>query len=96
MSTERVICVEWQKLSGQRGWLLNVLLSCRPGSKLVVTDMSDPEWWRGKCNGQQGYFPASCAMRIYSGEKVMKLTKSVQVGEAGKEVKIQRDQVCTQ
>lgn len=26
---------------------------------IVVTDDSDPNWWKGSCNGETGLFPAS-------------------------------------
>lgn len=29
------------------------------GDAIIVTDDSDPNWWKGSCNGETGLFPAS-------------------------------------
>ncbi|XP_014662917.1 PREDICTED: uncharacterized protein LOC106805455 [Priapulus caudatus] len=68
----------------------------RSGSKVVVMDMSDAEWWRGRCNGQQGYFPAGCAVRIFPGERVMKVTKSIQLSDGGIDLRLSREQIVIQ
>lgn len=32
-------------------------LRLRKGDLIEVLDKSDPNWWRGKCRGQEGMFP---------------------------------------
>ena len=32
----------------------------RKGSFITVLDKSDPNWWKGICNGQEGKFPVTC------------------------------------
>lgn len=33
-------------------------LKLKKGDIIVVLDRSDPNWWRGTCNGKEGMFPA--------------------------------------
>ncbi len=32
-------------------------LRLRKGDRIEVLDKSDPNWWRGRCNGMEGMFP---------------------------------------
>ena len=65
----------------------------RAGEKLVVTDDSDPVWWRGKLDsGREGSFPSRCVDKLKADEKVMQVNQSVQLDCNGKVIKLYRNQ----
>lgn len=72
------------------------LSCCRAGYKVTVIDMSDHDWWKGKCLGRVGYFPSKYVTRLQSGERVLQVTHNLQVSAADntdKGITLLRDQV---
>lgn len=42
-------------------------LQLNPGDKIEVLDKPSPEWFRGRCNGRVGMFPANYVKPAFSG-----------------------------
>ncbi|CAH1786017.1 unnamed protein product, partial [Owenia fusiformis] len=71
-------------------------LEIKAGWRVSTLETSDPDWWKGKCNGRVGFFPASYVERINYGEKVCQVTHSLQLNEGDNGVKLHRDQIVIQ
>ncbi|KAK2142610.1 hypothetical protein LSH36_934g02041 [Paralvinella palmiformis] len=65
----------------------------KAGTRVTVTDMSDPDWWKGRSNGRYGYFPSSYVMKINIGEKPLQVVTGVEVTKGQKETKLLKDQI---
>jgi hypothetical protein len=52
----------------------------RAGYKVTVIDASDPDWWRGKCLGQIGFFPSKYVAKLAPNEKPLQVTHNLQLG----------------
>ncbi len=68
----------------------------RAGYKVTVIDMSDHDWWKGKCLGKVGFFPSKYVTRLQPGERVLQVTHNLQVAAADNSDKVLtllRDQV---
>lgn len=74
-------------------------LDLKAGYKVTVIDMSDHDWWKGKCLGRVGYFPSKYVTKLQSGERVLQVTHNLQVSAAGnsdKALTLLRDQIVIQ
>ena len=75
----------------------------RAGYKVTVIDASDPDWWRGKCLGQIGFFPSKYVAKLAPNEKPLQVTHNLQLGgnddgtdsDPNRLTKLLRDQVYT-
>ncbi|AQZ16145.1 (ZYRO0G20372g) [Zygosaccharomyces parabailii] len=43
-------------------------LQIKPGDKIEVTEKCSADWYKGKCNGKEGMFPANYVKPAFSGE----------------------------
>ncbi|XP_074660602.1 uncharacterized protein LOC141913058 [Tubulanus polymorphus] len=71
-------------------------LDFRPGWRVSATDTSDPDWWRGQCNGKIGFFPASYVQKLRQGDRVLIVTSGVQLSDGENGTKLLRDQIVIQ
>ncbi|CAL1528301.1 unnamed protein product [Lymnaea stagnalis] len=56
-------------------------MDLRPGSRVSVTNSSDPDWWKGKCNGRSGYFPAKYLLKLTKYQRVYQVTHTMNLTE---------------
>ncbi|XP_059141512.1 SH3 and cysteine-rich domain-containing protein 2-like isoform X2 [Physella acuta] len=56
-------------------------MDLRPGCRVVVTNSSDPDWWKGKCNGRSGYFPAKYLLKLTKHQRVYQVTHTMNLTE---------------
>ncbi|XP_055334363.1 uncharacterized protein LOC129585637 [Paramacrobiotus metropolitanus] len=69
-------------------------LELRPGDRIVVTDTSQPDWWKGKGFGTSaGYFPRECVARVNPNEKVCVVTHALQLNENGTVLRLSKDDI---
>jgi len=56
----------------------------RAGGKLSAMDVSDPDWWHGRCllTGAVGLFPSTYALRLLPGERPLQVLQAVQLPQA--------------
>ncbi|XP_061178105.1 uncharacterized protein LOC133186797 [Saccostrea echinata] len=71
-------------------------LDLRAGWRVSVLDSSDPDWWKGKCNGKVGYFPATYLIPIQTGQRVFQVIHSMHLIEGGNGMKLHKDQIVLQ
>ena len=72
-------------------------INYRAGYKLTVIDSADKDWWKGKCLGSVGVFPANYVTKLNPGEKPLQVTQTVQINPVSLQeppIKLLRDQVC--
>ncbi|CAC5383891.1 unnamed protein product [Mytilus coruscus] len=71
-------------------------MDLRAGSKVRVTDSSDPDWWKGKCNGRSGYFPAKYVITIQKNQKVYQVNHPMHLTDGDVDMKLHKDQIVLQ
>ncbi|XP_048780771.2 nostrin-like isoform X2 [Ostrea edulis] len=71
-------------------------LDLRAGWRVSVMDKSDPDWWKGKCNGKVGYFPATYLIPIQTGQRVFQVVHSMHLTEGGNGMKLHKEQIVLQ
>ncbi|KAK7605113.1 hypothetical protein V9T40_006971 [Parthenolecanium corni] len=74
-------------------------LDLKAGYKVTVIDMSDIDWWKGKCLGKVGYFPSKYVTKLQPGERVLQVTDNLRVAAADnsdKDFFLLRDQIVIQ
>uniref|UniRef100_K1PH34 SH3 and cysteine-rich domain-containing protein 3 n=1 Tax=Magallana gigas TaxID=29159 RepID=K1PH34_MAGGI len=71
-------------------------LDLRAGWRVNVLDSSDQDWWKGKCNGKVGYFPATYLIPIQTGQRVFQVIHSMHLTEGGNGMKLHKDQIVLQ
>ncbi|XP_078333924.1 uncharacterized protein LOC111126993 isoform X2 [Crassostrea virginica] len=71
-------------------------LDLRAGWRVSVLDSSDQDWWKGKCNGKVGYFPATYLIPIQTGQRVFQVVHSMHLTEGGNGMKLHKDQIVLQ
>lgn len=67
--------------------------------QVTVIDISDPDWWKGKCLGRIGYFPSKYCARLAGGEKPLQVTHNLQVSDSERPdsmLTLLRDQIVIQ
>lgn len=70
------------------------ILFFRAGWKVSAIDISDMDWWTGKCNGKYGYFPANYVQAIHQGEHVWRIIREVTVVDSSQTpVRLYKNQV---
>ncbi|CAG5131084.1 unnamed protein product [Candidula unifasciata] len=56
-------------------------MDLRPGSRVTVTNSSDPDWWKGKCCSKSGYFPAKYLLKLQKYQRVYQVTHTMNLTE---------------
>uniref|UniRef100_A0A8B9RG43 SH3 and cysteine rich domain 3 n=1 Tax=Astyanax mexicanus TaxID=7994 RepID=A0A8B9RG43_ASTMX len=68
-------------------------LDLHPGDRITVIDDSNEEWWRGKIGERSGFLPANYIIRVRSGERVYKVTRSFVGNREMGQITLKKDQV---
>ncbi|KAL0992761.1 hypothetical protein UPYG_G00098040 [Umbra pygmaea] len=69
-------------------------LGLEPGDRVLVTDDSNEEWWKGKCGDKVGFFPANFVQRVRPGERVWRVTQPVLASRGLGHMTVKEDQIC--
>uniref|UniRef100_A0A8C6T9Y6 SH3 and cysteine rich domain 3 n=1 Tax=Neogobius melanostomus TaxID=47308 RepID=A0A8C6T9Y6_9GOBI len=64
-----------------------------PGDRITVIDDSNEEWWRGKSGDRTGFIPANYIIRVRSGERVYKVTRSFVGNREMGQITLKKDQI---
>ncbi|KAM5254263.1 SH3 and cysteine-rich domain-containing protein 3 isoform 4-T5 [Hipposideros larvatus] len=67
-----------------------------PGEKITVIDDSNEEWWRGKIGEKVGFFPPNFIIRVRSGERVYRVTRSFVGNREIGQITLKKDQIVVQ
>lgn len=68
-------------------------LDLHPGDRITVIDDSNEEWWRGKIGERSGFLPANYIIRVRSGERVYKVTRSFVGNREMGQITLKKDQI---
>ncbi|KAM7402383.1 hypothetical protein PAMP_017627 [Pampus punctatissimus] len=68
-------------------------LDVHPGDRITVIDDSNEEWWRGKIRERTGFIPANYIIRVRSGERVYKVTRSFVGNREMGQITLKKDQI---
>ncbi|XP_048054404.1 SH3 and cysteine-rich domain-containing protein 3-like [Megalobrama amblycephala] len=68
-------------------------LDVHPGDRITVIDDSNEEWWRGKIGDRSGFVPANYIIRVRSGERVYKVTRSFVGNREMGQITLKKDQI---
>ncbi|XP_041365343.1 SH3 and cysteine-rich domain-containing protein 3-like [Gigantopelta aegis] len=73
-------------------------MDLRAGWRLTVSNSSDPDWWKGKCNGKVGYFPSTYVQRLHPGQRVFQVQQTMNLTEKelGFGMRLHKDQIVFQ
>ncbi|CAB1341673.1 unnamed protein product, partial [Coregonus sp. 'balchen'] len=69
-------------------------LGLEPGDRVLVTDDSNEEWWKGKSGDKVGFFPANFVQRVRPGERVWRVTQPVSASRGMGHMPVKEDQIC--
>ncbi|XP_011918738.1 PREDICTED: SH3 and cysteine-rich domain-containing protein 3 isoform X4 [Cercocebus atys] len=67
-----------------------------PGEKITVIDDSNEEWWRGKIGEKVGFFPPNFIIRVRTGERVHRVTRSFVGNREIGQITLKKDQIVVQ
>ncbi|KAK6303670.1 SH3 and cysteine-rich domain-containing protein 3-like [Coregonus clupeaformis] len=68
-------------------------LDFHPGDRITIIDDANEEWWRGKIGEKTGYLPTNYIIRIKTGERVYKVTRSVVGNREMGQITLKKDQI---
>ncbi|KAI4871652.1 hypothetical protein NFI96_019891 [Prochilodus magdalenae] len=68
-------------------------LDLHPGDRITVIDDSNEEWWRGKIGERSGFLPVNYIIRVRSGERVYKVTRSFVGNREMGQITLKKDQI---
>uniref|UniRef100_A0A673XCI5 SH3 and cysteine rich domain 3 n=1 Tax=Salmo trutta TaxID=8032 RepID=A0A673XCI5_SALTR len=68
-------------------------LDFHPGDRITIIDDANEEWWRGKIGEKTGYLPTNYIIRIKTGERVFKVTRSVVGNREMGQITLKKDQI---
>ncbi|XP_064856809.1 SH3 and cysteine-rich domain-containing protein 3-like [Oncorhynchus nerka] len=68
-------------------------LDLHAGDQLTVIDDSNEEWWRGKIGRRSCFLPANYNIRVRSGERVYKVTRSFVGNREMGQITLKKDQI---
>ncbi|XP_052824145.1 uncharacterized protein LOC106875793 isoform X2 [Octopus bimaculoides] len=71
-------------------------LDLRAGWRISVLESSKKDWWKGKCNGKVGHFPAAYVERLQPGQRIFQVTSPVHITEGAVDVRFHKDQIVLQ
>ncbi|XP_069763013.1 SH3 and cysteine-rich domain-containing protein 2-like isoform X5 [Narcine bancroftii] len=69
-------------------------LGLQQGDRIVVTDDSNEDWWKGKIGDRVGFFPANFVQRIRPGERVWQCNSSFQGSKEQGQLPLKELQIC--
>ncbi|XP_043530793.1 SH3 and cysteine-rich domain-containing protein 2-like [Chiloscyllium plagiosum] len=69
-------------------------LELQQGDRIVVTDDSNEDWWKGKIGDRVGFFPANFVQRIRPGERVWQCNRTFQGSKEQGQLPLKELQVC--
>uniref|UniRef100_A0A8C7UDB7 SH3 and cysteine rich domain 3 n=1 Tax=Oncorhynchus mykiss TaxID=8022 RepID=A0A8C7UDB7_ONCMY len=68
-------------------------LDFHPGDRITIIDDANEEWWRGKIGEKTGYLPTNYIIRIKTGERVFRVTRSVVGNREMGQITLKKDQI---
>ncbi|CAG5130737.1 unnamed protein product [Candidula unifasciata] len=69
-------------------------MDLRPGSRVTVKTKSKTDWWKGKCNGRSGYFPAKYLLKLEKYQRVYQVNQTLNLTELdGIGLRLHKDQI---
>ncbi|GAB1602384.1 hypothetical protein Ahia01_000517600 [Argonauta hians] len=71
-------------------------LDLKAGWRISVLENSKKDWWKGKCNGKVGHFPAAYVERLQPGQRIFQVNSPVHIVEGGIDVRFHKDQIVLQ
>ncbi|XP_013410982.1 uncharacterized protein LOC106174122 isoform X9 [Lingula anatina] len=71
-------------------------LEIKAGWRIKAIETSDNNWWKGRCNGKVGYFPAKYVTAVEPDQKAYIVKQGLQLSEEGKDFKLLKDQIVVQ
>ncbi|XP_063040220.1 SH3 and cysteine-rich domain-containing protein [Engraulis encrasicolus] len=69
-------------------------LDLRPGDRIVLSDDSNDDWWKGVIEDRIGYFPASFAQQVRAGDQVFRCTRTFIGCKEQGQITLKEGQVC--
>ncbi|XP_078280561.1 SH3 and cysteine-rich domain-containing protein 2-like [Rhinoraja longicauda] len=69
-------------------------LGLQQGDRIVVTDDSNEDWWKGKIGDRVGLFPANFVQRIRPGERVWQCNRTYQGSKDQGHLPLKELQIC--
>ncbi|XP_055512772.1 SH3 and cysteine-rich domain-containing protein 2-like [Leucoraja erinacea] len=69
-------------------------LGLQQGDRIVVTDDSNEDWWKGKIGDRVGFFPANFVQRIRPGERVWQCNRTYQGSKEQGQLPLKELQIC--
>uniref|UniRef100_UPI00398F0439 SH3 and cysteine-rich domain-containing protein 2-like n=1 Tax=Pristiophorus japonicus TaxID=55135 RepID=UPI00398F0439 len=69
-------------------------LGLQQGDRIVVTDDSNEDWWKGKIGDRVGFFPANFVQRIRPGERVWQCNRTFQGSKEQGQLPLKELQIC--
>ncbi|KAI8482995.1 hypothetical protein Bbelb_392950 [Branchiostoma belcheri] len=71
-------------------------LMLRPGDRVQITDDTDTTWWKGKCSGKIGFFPANYVLKVAPGAEVLQCTETFGGNPKYGEIEMTKGDICVQ
>ncbi|KAK7099117.1 hypothetical protein V1264_003304 [Littorina saxatilis] len=70
-------------------------MDLRAGTRIAVSNSSDPDWWKGKYNGKSGYFPAKYVLKIEEGQHIYQVVRTINLTEMDglSGIRLHKDQI---
>ncbi|XP_072343531.1 SH3 and cysteine-rich domain-containing protein 2-like [Scyliorhinus torazame] len=69
-------------------------LGLQQGDRIVVTDDSNEDWWKGKIGERVGFFPANFVQRVRPGERVWQCNTTFQGSKEQGQLPLKELQIC--
>ncbi|XP_041029528.1 SH3 and cysteine-rich domain-containing protein 2-like isoform X1 [Carcharodon carcharias] len=69
-------------------------LGLQQGDRIVVTDDSNEDWWKGKIGDRVGFFPANFVQRVRPGERVWQCNRTFQGSKEQGQLPLKELQIC--
>ncbi|XP_048470326.1 SH3 and cysteine-rich domain-containing protein 2-like isoform X1 [Rhincodon typus] len=69
-------------------------LELQQGDRIVVTNDSNEDWWKGKIGDRVGFFPANFVQRIRPGDRVWQCNRTFQGSKEQGQLPLKELQVC--
>ncbi|KAL2098809.1 hypothetical protein ACEWY4_005289 [Coilia grayii] len=69
-------------------------LDLRPGDRIVLADDSNDDWWKGEIEDRIGFFPASFAQQVRSGDEVFRCIRTFIGCKEQGQITLKEGQVC--
>ncbi|XP_037902768.1 uncharacterized protein LOC119646397 [Hermetia illucens] len=68
------------------------------GCKITITDVSNPDWWKGEYDDRSGYFPSKYCCKLNPGEKPLQVVRKADITQKARDgnIRLLRDQIVFQ